>query len=55
MKVFADTSGLFAAIVSNDVMHAPAKATLTALLKTGAGLHARTMRFTGRHRGIYRA
>ncbi len=40
MKVFTDTSGLFAAVVRNDVMHEPAKATLTALLETGSELHA---------------
>jgi len=40
MKVFADTSGLFAAVVRNDVMHDAAKATLTALLQAGSELHA---------------
>ncbi len=35
MKIFTDTSGLF----RNDVMHDPAKATLTALLETGTELH----------------
>ena len=40
MKVFTDTSGLFAAVVRNDVMHDAAKATLTALLETGSELHA---------------
>ncbi len=40
MKIFTDTSGLFAAIVRNDLMHDPAKATLTALLETGIELHA---------------
>ena len=32
MKVLADTSGLFAALVRNDRMHLPAKATMTRLL-----------------------
>ena len=40
MKVFTDTSGLFAALVRNDVMHADAKATLTAFLELGSELYA---------------
>ena len=32
MRVFADTSGLFAALVRNDLMHASASATLKSLL-----------------------
>lgn len=39
MRVFADTSGLFAALVLNDVNHEAAKATLTRLLDLGAELH----------------
>jgi len=34
MKILADTSGLYAALVRNDVMHADALPTLTALLRS---------------------
>lgn len=40
MRVFADTSGLFAALVRNDINHPQAKATLALLLDSGAELHA---------------
>ncbi len=40
MRIYTDTSGLFAAIVRNDLKHANAKATLTALLESGSELHA---------------
>ena len=39
MRVFADTSGLFAALVRNDWMHLRAKATMTQLLEKGAEIH----------------
>ena len=37
--VYADTSGLFAALVANDQMHARAKRALTRLVEDGAELH----------------
>ena len=39
MRVYVDTSGLFAALVSNDVNHGRARPTLAALLESGAALH----------------
>ncbi|MEW6490561.1 MAG: PIN domain-containing protein [Thermodesulfobacteriota bacterium] len=39
MKVFADTSGLFASIVRNDRMHGDAKPLFSLLLETGAEIH----------------
>lgn len=38
MKVFADTSGLFAALVRNDLKHADAKPLLSRLIRDGAEL-----------------
>jgi predicted nucleic acid-binding protein len=39
MRVYVDTSGLFAAIVSNDVNHSLARPTLAALIESHAALH----------------
>lgn len=39
MRVYVDTSGLFAATVSNDVNHGLAKPILAALIDAGAALH----------------
>jgi predicted nucleic acid-binding protein len=39
MKIFDDTSGLFAALVRNDCMHVPARATLAKLLKDRTEIH----------------
>lgn len=39
MRVYLDTSGLFAATVSNDVNHGLARPILAALIDVGAALH----------------
>lgn len=39
MKIYADTSGLFAALVRNDLNHVPARTTFAALLESGCELH----------------
>ena len=39
MKIFSDTSGLFAALVRNDAMHKPARATMKRLIEKGAEIH----------------
>ena len=39
MKIYADTSGLFAALVKNDIMHAKAGPTMEHLLEDGAEIH----------------
>lgn len=39
MKIYADTSGLFASLVKNDIMHAKAGPTMEKLLEEGAEIH----------------
>lgn len=39
MKIYADTSGLFAALVKNDIMHSKAGPTMEKLLEEGAEIH----------------
>ena len=39
MKIFVDTSGLFASLVKNDIMHAKAGPTMEKLLEEGAEIH----------------